>query len=152
MTFTVAFGPQFVREWTQYKQDQKAPVGDFLALVKVHGLDQTKLPGKLSPSWIGASQADFAFAQQYSLWHYHLGYPAFRQNGPGTPMTSEWVLHFQWAAGTRHIDVVDMYVHYLRSGRFYLPPVGSLVTAPPSPTAAPASGASSAAPPDASNP
>lgn len=129
MAFTVDFSVEFLKWWKQFQQPQKDRVTEFIALVKMHGLDQTKLPGKLSPSWMGASQADFAYAKQHSLWHYHVGYPIYRTN-PHGPKTSDWLLHFQWVQGNTHIHVVDLYQHYTYAGNFYLPRVAAANSAP----------------------
>jgi hypothetical protein len=145
MTFTVDFGQQFLKEWKQYTRDQQAHVTSFVALVKAHGLDQTKLPGRLTASWLGAGQADFTYAQQNSLWHYHLGYPTWRDKGPGVPKTSEWVLHLQYIDGGTHMTVLDLYEHYLRNGQFYLPR-GPHMVIPPGPTSSPSPPPSSSAP------
>jgi hypothetical protein len=139
MSFTVNFGDLFAKEWPNYLPAQKKLLGDFVSLVKQYGLDQTQLPGKLSPSWMNASQANFQYAQKYHLSHYHYGYPQWRVSGPGKPLTSDEVVHFQWIPGSTHIDVVDIYVHYDRNGNFYLPSMGYLVTPTPVPSAAPSS-------------
>ena len=120
MTFTVDFGQQFSKEWKQYDSAQKTAVGNFASIVIAHGLDQTKLPGKLSASWMNANHADHAYAMQHSLWHYHVGYPTYRVN-PNGPMTSEWLVHFQHLDKSTHITVVDLYQHYTSNGNFYLP-------------------------------
>jgi hypothetical protein len=120
MTFTVGFGQQFLKEWPQFDADQKARVSEFVALVQKHGLVQAHLPGKLTPSWIGAGQPNFQYAQQHSLWHYHLGYPSWTKHAHA-PWTSDWVIHFQHLAGSSHVDVLDLYTHYDSKGNFYLP-------------------------------
>lgn len=136
MTFTVSFGNEFAkRDWPNLLPQQRLLVAQFAALVKQHGLDQTKLPGKLSPSWMNAGAQNFAYAQQHNLWHYHVGFPAWRSNGPGVPSTSDWVVHFQWVNGSTHIDIVDLYTHYNAQGNFFLPPTTYLTT--PVPTAGP---------------
>lgn len=129
MPFTVDFGQQFLNEWSRYLAAQRVAVANFVSLVKAHGLDQTKLPGKLSASWLNASQADYAYAVRNSLWHYHVGYPTYRVNAH-SPMTSEWLVHFQHIDKTTHITVVDLYEHYTRAGNFYIPRAPHVTPAP----------------------
>lgn len=129
MTFTVDFGRQFAVEWNNYQQDQKDKVASFVITVQVHGLDQTKLPGKLSASWINANATDHAYALRNDLWHYHIGLPTYRVNMYG-PATSDWLLHFQHVSGSTHISIVDMYTHYTSKGGFYLPKPPHVVPVP----------------------
>jgi hypothetical protein len=145
MSFTVSFGDEFAkRDWPNLLPQQKILVGDFVSLVKQYGLDPTKLPGKFSPSWLNAGGQNFQYAQQHNLWHYHVGYPAWRVNAPGQPLTSEWVVHFQWVNGSSHIDVIDLYEHYDWRGNFYLPPTAYLSTPAPTATPSPSSPPTSA--------
>ncbi|HVZ42952.1 MAG TPA: hypothetical protein VHA82_04000 [Ramlibacter sp.] len=127
MTFTVDFSQEFLKQYPQFDQQQKQCIGEFASLVKAHGLDQTKLRGKLTASWLNASAADHQYAYQNNLWHYHAGYPSYRQN-PNGPDTSEWVIHFQWFYNSTHIDIVDFYAHYKAWPKrgFYLPPRDAL--------------------------
>lgn len=129
MSFTVGFGNQFAREWKNYLPDQKTKVGEFIQLFQTHGLaDQTKYPGRVSPSWFGLppNHPNHAYTITHSLWHYHIGLPHY--TGTATwGNTSDWVLHFQWVSQGSHIDIVDMNTHHNSKGSFYLPPATNLV-------------------------
>jgi hypothetical protein len=137
MTFTVGFGPQWSREWKQYQPDQKIKVGEFVQLYQAHGLDPTKLPGRISPSWMGLQpqHPNYAYTQNNFLWHYHIGLPQYTKSAVGDH-TSDWVLHFQWVGRGSHIDLLELSTHQVM-GKFYLPPAGSLPAATPAPSAAP---------------
>lgn len=128
MTFTVSYSARFAAEFARFPSDQQDRVIAFAELFERHGLsDATKYPGKLSPSWLGLQPINPTYQYAYSnnLWHYHVGIPYYRPTNQGYS-TSEWVLHFQWVKDAPHIDLVDLYEHYLRDGRFYLPPVNAL--------------------------
>jgi hypothetical protein len=131
MTFTVGYGPQWSREWRNYLPDQKQAVGAFVQTYLVHGLDRTKLPGRVSPSWMGLQPVhpNYAYTQANFLWHYHIGLPKYTRSSYGDQV-SDWVLHFQWVGRGSHIDLLELSTHQV-GGRFYVPPSRSLP--PPTP-------------------
>lgn len=134
MTFTVNFNLQFALEYAIYPRDQRDAVNQFVSVYMLHGLgDQTKYPGRVTPSWLGVptNHANYQYAIDNALWHYHVGIPSYS----GTQQwgkTSDWVLHFQWFNQGDHIDLADMYQHYTAAGRFYLPPAQNLAPQPQS--------------------
>jgi hypothetical protein len=137
MTFTVGFKLQFAQEFTRYPQDQQDKILDFVSLFQAYGLgDFSKYPGKISPSWSGipSTHPNYGYAQTNNLWHYHMGHPVY-VTGPKY-QTSDWVIHFQWASGSAHIDLVDCYQHYMSTGAFYMPPASTLTPVPPTPPTA----------------
>ena len=89
-------------------------VDDFIDHVEQYGLNG--LPGRLKPSWDIPTNDPFwlkkvQFAQQWHLWHYHLGMPSFDQSKGHGDYTSEWVLHLRRPpCGTRTI-IVDWDKH-----------------------------------------
>jgi hypothetical protein len=140
MTFTVEASPLWKKEWPNYLPKQREGVEAFLAVYLIHGLhDQRRYPGRLSPSWHGLPPNDpqHVHAQSSSLWHYHIGYPAY-SGGYSSPrlwgQTSDDLMHFQWVGD--HIKLIELSAHRVR-GRFYLPSAQSIadpaVSAPVAP-------------------
>ena len=122
MTFTAGFKQKFGAEFERFPIDQQTKVLGFAHTFQTHGLrDLSRYEGKITPSWSGnATKADYEYALENDLWHYHIGLPTYRTIHPAYK-TSDWVLHFQWINKGRHIDLVDVYSHYTRDGSFYLP-------------------------------
>lgn len=144
MIFTVEASQLWLREWPNYLAKQRAGVEAFLGIYLVEGLDdQTCFPGRLSPSWhsLPPNDPQHIHAQGASLWHYHIGYPAYAGGYQGPPawgQTSDDLLHFQWLGS--HIKLIEISAHHV-SGRFHVPAQASL--------SAPAAAASSSSEPDA---
>jgi len=129
MKYTFSFKKQFAAEFPRYPKDQQDKILDFTDIYEQHGLTNfTKYPGKITPSWTGIYPPDpvYDYAWKNDLWHYHIGIPEYK-SVHGQYKTSDWVLHFQWVNGRRHIDLVDVCYHYKSDGTFYLPPAESLV-------------------------
>lgn len=129
MTFSVGYSDQFLAEWGNFQEDQREHVGVFIEIVQTHGLaDQTKLPGRISPSWhrLPPNDPQAVYAKANSLWHYHIGLPGY-SGTQSWGKTSDWLLHFQWANGSTHVDLVDLYTHHNWRGQFYMPGPDSLV-------------------------
>ncbi|HEY0488471.1 MAG TPA: hypothetical protein VGD30_03070 [Telluria sp.] len=122
MTFSVGFKTKFASEFTRFPKDQQNKILGFAQTFQTHGLgDLTRYEGKVAQSWSGNStKAAYDFALANDLWHYHIGIPTYTAVHPAYK-TSDWVLHFQWINGGRHIDLLDVYSHYTRDGSFYLP-------------------------------
>lgn len=130
MTFTVEYSEKFSEEFVRFPEDQQLKVAAFALLFQTHGLgDFSKYEGKITPSWQGLAPSDqaYVYASSNSLWHYHIGHPAYTQS-IGPYKTSDWVLHFQWVGKGPKITLVDMYAHYTTKGDFYLPPPSYLGT------------------------
>lgn len=108
-------------------------VAEFVAIFQAHGLDPTRLPGRISPSWMGLQQThpNYGYAQNNFPWHYHIGLPHYKRSIYGDH-TSDWVLHFQWVGRGSRIDLLELSTHQVM-GKFYLPPSSSLPSPPPAP-------------------
>ena len=136
MTFTVSFNLQFALEYPRYPKQEQDAINLFIATFMQWGLgDQTKYPGRISPSWhnLPTNHPNYQYAFDNALWHYHVGLPSYT----GTQSfnkTSDWVLHFQWFNRGDHIDIVDFYQHYTATGAFYIPPQQNLAPQPDAPT------------------
>lgn len=128
MTYTVGFKQQFTAEFDRFPEDQQFKVLSFAQTFQAHGLSNLKpYEGKVAKSWSGnPTQANYNYAFANDLWHYHIGHPTYTQIHSAYK-TSDWVLHFQWINGGRHIDLVDLYSHYDSNGAFYLPGPSYLV-------------------------
>lgn len=121
-TYVVHFNYDFAVELSRVPKDQQLAVGTFVSTFQSCGLvDQTKYPGRISPSWLNAGQGNSEYAQRHELWHYHLGLPEYA-GAAGWGKTSDWLLHFQWRDRGSEITLLDMYHHYTSNGNFYLPP------------------------------
>lgn len=128
MTYTWKLSSQFQTEFGNFPQDQQDKIIDFTDIYEVHGFSDFNLyEGKIAQSWSGPdmSKEDFDFAKDNDLWHYHIGIPNYTQVH-GKYKTSDWVLHFQWPNMGNSIALVDLYSHYTRDGRFYLPKAKNL--------------------------
>lgn len=129
MPYTWGFKRAFAAQFANFPTDQQTKVLAFVATFQTFGLtDFTNYPGKITPSWKGVSMAhpNYSYARQNHLWHYHIGIPHYSQVH-ARYKTSDWVLHFQWVNQGAHIDIVDIYSHYLSDGTFYLPPSSTLI-------------------------
>lgn len=130
MNYTVGLGRQFSVELSRLQEDQQDAVYDFIAIFQMCGLgDQTKYPGRISPSWHGlaTNHPNYVYASTYSLWHYHAGLPTYHGTQPWGK-TSDWLVHFQWVGQGSHINLVDFYTHHNAAKQFYIPTVDRLQT------------------------
>lgn len=132
MNFIVKYKLQFAAEFNRFPHDQQSAVVKFLAQYQQHGLaDQTKFPGRISPSWqnLPINHPNYIYTKTHDLWHYHLGIPDYdgRQNWG---KTSDWLLHFQWPDQGNVISLVDVYTHHNYQKQFYLPPLSALEDSP----------------------
>lgn len=123
--FTWSFNTQFATEFGRFPLDQQNLILDFTDLVEQHGIHPgafSKFPGKLSVSWRGldASHPNYVYAQTHHLWHYHIGFPEYKQSVGGF-LTSQWLLHFQFKPGSQHVYLADAYTHETADNKFYLP-------------------------------
>ena len=129
MTFTWSFKAKFSEEFVRYPEDQQLKIVEFTDIFEKHGLvNFNKYVGKITPSWYGLEvhHPVYKFAQQHSLWHYHIGIPKY-ESVHSKYLTSDWVLHFQWENRGTHIDIVDICYHYKHDGTFHLPSAEYLV-------------------------
>jgi hypothetical protein len=142
MTFTVGVGPQWRKEWPNYLADQRLKVQIFVQTFQTYGLNQTKFPGRISPSWMSLAKGTpaYDYTTKNWLWHYHIGLPHYTPAMGGD--VSDWVLHFQWVhPNGKHLDLIELSTHQVM-GKFYLPPATSMAATPaptpaPTPTASP---------------
>ncbi|MEX6157883.1 hypothetical protein [Providencia manganoxydans] len=117
------FSELFAKEFANFPEDQQDKVLEFTEIYEEHGLsDFSCYEGKITYSWKGLETTDarYVYARENQLWHYHIGIPEFRSEH-SKYKTSDWVLHFQWDRDSNSIFLVDMYKHYTRDGKFYLP-------------------------------
>lgn len=123
MTYTVSFSQIFGQEFSRSPEPEQNAVASFIATFQAVGLaDQTKYPGRISPSWANIPQdhPNAIHAKKYDLWHYHVGLPDY--TGVATwDKVSDWLLHFQWRKTATHVHLVDLYQHHRHDGSFYLP-------------------------------
>ncbi|NWO04461.1 MAG: hypothetical protein HLX50_01780 [Alteromonadaceae bacterium] len=126
MHYTVEFLPKFAQEFANFPLEHQNKVLDFVRTFQLHGLSDFSIyEGKIAPSWVSGTP-EYHFARSNALWHYHIGIPTYVRRH-GRYKTSDVVLHFQWKGKGDHISLVDMYDHYTREGRFYLPSGSYLV-------------------------
>lgn len=133
MTYTVSYQLQFRQELQRMPRPEQMAVATFITTYQTYGLgNQTKLVGRLSPSWHGLpiNHPNYQFARKFDLWHYHIGLPYYsgRQEWD---RVSDWLLHFQWVGRGDHISLVDLYQHHRDDGSFYLPAASRLEDQPP---------------------
>lgn len=123
MIYTFRLRRQLAVELTRMPSDMRDGVDDFLDTYEKFGLaDQTRYPGRLSPSWMNlpANHPTHIHAQTYSLWHYHMGVPTYAGSNTWNK-TSDYLIHFRWINNGNHIDIVDIYTHHDSTGKFYMP-------------------------------
>ncbi|WP_071058475.1 hypothetical protein [Pelistega sp. MC2] len=111
MSISVFFGTLFLKEMKNFPQEDIIKIGDFARHVASSGF--LGLPGKNKmsdnvpkndPNWLYKVK----YAQDYNLWHYHIGIPKYN-NGNSGHLTSEYVLHY--IKGDGYIKIVDMTAH-----------------------------------------
>lgn len=107
----VAFSPLFKQGVKNYPKADQLKIGEFVEHLQNYGFAGLQGRNKSSdnvptddPNWA----KKVAFAQKYSLWHYHIGIPSYTQASNGE-MTSEYVLHYQRFA--EKIIIVAMSPH-----------------------------------------
>lgn len=128
MLYTVSFNIKFAEEYARIPPREQTAIANFISTFEAYGLgDQTRFPGRLSPSWHGLPPNDLnaMYTQEYCLWHYHIGLPEYSGEAIWG-RTSDWLLHFQWVQNSSHVNLVDLYQHHRRDGSFYLPPADRL--------------------------
>jgi hypothetical protein len=133
MTFTLGLSRLFAAELQRLPSEQQDAVDDFIELYEKFGLaDQTKFPGRISPSWhtLPPNHTDYQYAQKHSLWHYHCGLPQYT-GGQAWGKTSDYLIHLRWVNHGAHIDIVDVYHHYRYGGAFYIPTADRLAAHEP---------------------
>ncbi|EMX1259838.1 MULTISPECIES: hypothetical protein [Klebsiella pneumoniae complex] len=121
--FTTSFGKLFAKEFGNFTESDQDKVLDFTEQFERCGLrDFSCYQGKISASWsnLDETDANYIYAKDNDLWHYHVGLPEYVQRHPKY-YTSDWVVHFQWVERGNHIHLVDMCYHYTYDGQFYLP-------------------------------
>ncbi|MEQ1977196.1 hypothetical protein [Xenorhabdus sp. SGI240] len=126
ISYTWSFGRCFAQEFKNFDELQQNKILDFIEIYETNGLSMGSLscyPGKVTYSWknLDINDPNYRYTKDNNLWHYHIGLPEYvtRHNKYST---SDWVLHFQWKEGSSHISIVDVYSHYTKDGKFYLPP------------------------------
>lgn len=111
MSVVVYFGKIFLKEMRNFPIEDILKIGDFARYVSSFGF--SGLPGKNKQSddvpredsnWLYKVK----YAQNYDLWHYHIGIPNYSDGKRGY-LTSEYVLHY--IKGDGFIKIVDMTAH-----------------------------------------
>lgn len=136
--FDVYYGDKFTIEFQHFPKNLQDAVLDFTDLVEEHGLGSHNknkgiYKGKISHSWrnLDPSDPDYAYTYSNSLWHYHVGIPAYIPSRHGNYYTSDMVLHFVWKKDETKILIVDCTEHYNAYGKFWLPRPAYLLQTPP---------------------
>lgn len=92
----VVLSNKFEQKIEQFDLSVQMAVFEFIAHVEQHGLKGLKGRNKSSAlvnPHTKRERANFAYAQKYCLWHYHIGIPCYV--GSDGDMTSEYILHYQ---------------------------------------------------------
>ncbi|MFW2178182.1 MULTISPECIES: hypothetical protein [unclassified Moraxella] len=97
MSLKVILGKQFREELRHFPTADQEKIANFIEHVQLHGLNQLEGRNKKSdnvpkdnPNWLSKVK----FAQQYNLWHYHIGIPSYDVNTVFGDRTSEYILHY----------------------------------------------------------
>lgn len=116
--FQVDISNYFKNRYKEIKNiDEKNKIFNWIAKVEQYGLfkyPKLAIPGKIAPSWSNAKEPHYSYAQQYNLWHYHIGHENYEQ-GEGDYLKSNWMVHFIWDKRNRNscftIKLVDYTPH-----------------------------------------
>lgn len=105
----VSYGVEFARILVHLGKVDREKVRVFEEHVIQHGL--AGLPGRNKNSnSVSTKDHNFVelvkFAQQYNLWHYHIGIPKYDTAVPGD-QTSEYIIHYQLLDDEVHLVDFD---------------------------------------------
>ncbi|UNU74233.1 hypothetical protein LU293_04890 [Moraxella nasovis] len=92
----VVFSHHFKKQFSTLNDQARQAILDFIKHARQHGLKglQGRNKSSIPPTVRTKRQRDdFAFAQKYCLWHYHIGVPYYVGNDGDK--TSEMILHYQ---------------------------------------------------------
>ncbi|MCK3657431.1 hypothetical protein A4G18_01515 [Pasteurellaceae bacterium Pebbles2] len=109
---TVDFGVQFKREFAHFPVRDQDAISDFIEHLLVSGFEELEGRNKKSdevphndPQW----RFKVAYAQEHSLWHYHIGIIQYDMTKPFGDRTSEYVVHYQYLDNL--VKIVDYSAH-----------------------------------------
>ena len=92
----VLYGQIFLKHFQRFPKNDKLKIAAFIVHVQEYGLVNLQGRNKPSdhvptndPNWLQKVK----YAQQYNLWHYHIGIPCYTHCSYGND-TSEYVLHY----------------------------------------------------------
>lgn len=107
----VQYGQLFLKHFQRFPKDDQLKIATFVIHVQQHGL--TNLQGRNKPSDnVPTDDPDWLqkvrYAQQYNLWHYHIGIPCYSASRHGD-CTSEYVLHY--IRGDGFVKLADLAAH-----------------------------------------
>lgn len=107
----VVFSPLFKQYLKNFPKQDQIKIGEFVEHLQKFGFTGLQGRNKSSdnvptddPNWAKKVR----FAQQHSLWHYHIGIPSYTQTVAGE-LTSEYILHYRLLADK--IVIVGMSAH-----------------------------------------
>lgn len=93
----VILGKKFREELRHFPVADQERIADFIEHVQLYGLTQLEGRNKKSddvpkdnPNWL----TKVKFAQQYDLWHYHIGIPNYDSGTAFGDRTSAYLLHY----------------------------------------------------------
>lgn len=108
----VRFSLKFKQHLKHFPKEDKLKIKAFIDYVRENGFDGLAGRNKSSdnippndPYW----KEKVTFAQQHSLWHYHIGIPYYDKSKGFGDYTSEYVLHY--VKGEDFIRIVDFSPH-----------------------------------------
>lgn len=111
MSIAVYFGEIFLKEMQNFPEKDIQKIGDFARHVANYGFSglpgRNKMPDAV-PKDDPNRSCKVQYAQNYNLWHYHIGIPEYKSGKHGY-LTSEYVLHY--IKGDGFIKIVDMTAH-----------------------------------------
>lgn len=94
----VEFGVLFQKEFVNFPQQDQLEIAAFAQHLMQYGFVGLEGRNKSSdniptndPNW----SEKVSFAQQYQLWHYHIGIKSYDISKPFGDRTSEYVVHYQ---------------------------------------------------------
>ncbi|MGX2956457.1 hypothetical protein [Ursidibacter arcticus] len=112
MGIKVLFGSKIASELQHFPEKDLIKILQFKEYVEIYGLEN--LPGRNKcsdnvptddPNW----SMKVAKAQQYNLWHYHIGIPEYDVSLGFGNYTSEYILHY--IRNDDSIQIVDFSAH-----------------------------------------
>lgn len=93
----VVFGETFYQHFKNFPKSDQIKIMQFVDNVETYGLENLTGRNKSSdnvptddPNWL----TKVRYAQQYKLWHYHIGIPNYETATNGEQV-SEYILHYQ---------------------------------------------------------
>lgn len=92
----VTFSDRFTERYLDFDDAVRDIIAEFVVYVEKYGLrgleGRNKSSAPTNPH-TKREHAQFAYAQKYCLWHYHIGIPHYV--GDYGDKTSEYILHYQ---------------------------------------------------------